>query len=70
MEDQWIIPVIILSIILIILCRFICKMFIIEYHSIDREDPTRTNNVYPIPLVTGVKVNSLEEGIEIITIFE
>ena len=71
MEDQWIIPVTILSIILIILCTFICKMFIIEYHSIsDLEQPTRTNNVHPIPIVIGVKVNNLEEDIEIITIFE
>tara|TARA_B100001142_G_scaffold268470_1_gene273646 strand:- start:2277 stop:2489 length:213 start_codon:yes stop_codon:yes gene_type:complete len=70
MEGQWIIPVAILSIILIILCTFICKMFIIEYHSIDHEEPTRTNNVHPVPIVIGVKVNNLEEDIEIITIFE
>lgn len=71
MDNQWITPVVILSFVMVIICIFTCKMFIKEYKDIRiLLEPRRSNVVHHMPIVTGVRVDTLDDNIEIITIYE
>lgn len=74
MNNLWVTVMIILGVVMIITCICNCKMITKEYERIrsliEPVTPIRNNAVHPIPVATGVRVDVVDENIQVININE